>query len=176
MRAEFILSTVFHSFILSLNSATGQGIDSIFINSAIQRLDHSRNYTLQLADAMPYEFYTFKPSNESMTFAQQLHHLSENTGWLSSSYLKNESNPISTKIPEGKDEIIKELKLAYDYAGQALKIYPPNQLADKVSFHAGPMTILQVINLINDHQTHHRAQLIVYLRLNNIKPPAYIGW
>jgi len=30
--------------------------------------------------------------------------------------------------------------------------------------------------LLNDHQTHHRGQLVVYLRLNGIKPPAYIGW
>ncbi len=35
---------------------------------------------------------------------------------------------------------------------------------------------IQFLNLIEDHQTHHRAELLVYLRLNNIKPPEYIGW
>jgi uncharacterized damage-inducible protein DinB len=38
------------------------------------------------------------------------------------------------------------------------------------------MNKLQIINLINDHQTHHRAQLLVYLRLKGVKPPEYVGW
>lgn len=176
MHTKFILNSVFYLFILSFNLALGQGIDSLFIYSAIQRLEHSKNYTLQVADVMPQELYSFKPAHESMSFSQQLHHLAENIGWLSSSYLRNESNPVLKRMPEGKDDLIKELRLVYDYALEALKSFPPNRLADKVSFFAGPMTNLQVINLINDHQTHHRAQLLVYLRMNNIKPPAYIGW
>ena len=35
---------------------------------------------------------------------------------------------------------------------------------------------IQLLNLIQDHQTHHRAQLLVYARLNGIKPPPYKGW
>lgn len=35
---------------------------------------------------------------------------------------------------------------------------------------------IQFLNLIQDHQTHHRAQLLVYLRLNNLTPPRYSGW
>ncbi len=38
------------------------------------------------------------------------------------------------------------------------------------------MNKLQINNPMQDHQTHHRAQLLNYLRLNGIKPPAYIGW
>ncbi len=38
------------------------------------------------------------------------------------------------------------------------------------------MTERQIINLMNDHLTHHRAQAIVYLRLNGVMPPKYVGW
>ncbi|NJL74904.1 MAG: hypothetical protein HC892_07620 [Saprospiraceae bacterium] len=30
--------------------------------------------------------------------------------------------------------------------------------------------------LMNDHLTHHRAQMIVYLRLKDVQPPKYVGW
>jgi uncharacterized damage-inducible protein DinB len=30
--------------------------------------------------------------------------------------------------------------------------------------------------LMHDHHTHHRGQIIVYLRLNGLKPPKYVGW
>lgn len=153
-----------------------QGVDSVFLKSAIQKLEHARTYTLQVAEAMPVEQFGFKPTDESMTFGKQLHHLAENLGWLSSAYLKNDSNPVSKIQPGNKEAIIQELVLAYDYALQTLQTFTPQHLTDTVSFFAGPMTKLQIINLINDHQTHHRAQLVVYLRMAGIKPPAYVGW
>jgi uncharacterized damage-inducible protein DinB len=162
---------------LSLSSIA-QTVDSLFLLSAIQKLEHAKVYTLTVADAMPAERYTFQPTTESMTFARQLVHLAENLGWLSSSYLNNDSNPIlksELSITE-KEAVIDVLNRAYDYAIAALHTFPPHHLTDTVSFFAGPMSKLQIINLMNDHQTHHRGQLAVYLRLVGIKPPAYSGW
>ena len=50
------------------------------------------------------------------------------------------------------------------------------QLEEKVEFFAGPMNKRQILTLLNDHQTHHCGQLIVYLRLKGVKPPDYRGW
>lgn len=49
-------------------------------------------------------------------------------------------------------------------------------LTTKVDFFARPKTKLQILNLMQDHVTHHRAQILVYLNLNEIKPPKYVGW
>jgi uncharacterized damage-inducible protein DinB len=49
-------------------------------------------------------------------------------------------------------------------------------LDSKVAFFAGPKTKLQILNLMQDHVTHRRGQLIVYLNLNDIQPPKYTGW
>lgn len=75
-----------------------------------------------------------------------------------------------------KDSILGILNRAYDYALRALETFNPSELGKMESFFTGPMNRLQIINLINDHQTHHRAQLLVYLRMKGIKPPAYVGW
>lgn len=169
----FLFLIVLGTFHLPVSA---QSTNSLFLRAAIQKLEHARAYTLQVAEAMPSEHYMFKPTEESMTFAQQLHHLAENLGWLSSVYLKNETNPVTKKLQSDKNASIHELELVYDYALLALQAFPPQSLPDTVSFFAGPMTKLQIINLINDHQTHHRAQLAVYLRMVGVKPPAYIGW
>lgn len=29
---------------------------------------------------------------------------------------------------------------------------------------------------MDNHLAHHRGQMIIYLRLQGIKPPAYTGW
>jgi uncharacterized damage-inducible protein DinB len=174
MKIITILSIVF-CFTLSLKA---QSVDSLFLQAALKKLEHAKSYTLQVTDLMPAEYYAFKPTEEEMSFARQLLHLSENLGWLTSSYLRQDQNPISKKELSltRKDSVIRIINRSYDYAITALKEFRPDELATQVKFFAGPLNKLQIINLINDHQTHHRAQLLVYLRLKGIKPPPYVGW
>lgn len=155
-----------------------QAVDALFLEAARKKLTSSKDYTLQVAALMPAEYYQFQPAEYEMNFGEQLLHLSANLGWLSSSYLTNEQNPVQKadmRILQ-KDSIIAVVTRTYDYALQALNRFPPNQLKENVTFFAGPMNKLQIINLINDHQTHHRGQLMVYLRLKKITPPDYVGW
>ena len=51
-----------------------------------------------------------------------------------------------------------------------------SDLDEEVQFFAGPMSKRQILVLMNDHLTHHRGQMIVYVRLKGVKPPAYKGW
>lgn len=159
-------------------SLKAQRIDSLFLEAAITKLLHSKQYTIKVADLMPGEKYIFKPTSGEMSFGEQLLHLSSNMGWLCSSYLSNSSNPVTEAEMkfQKKEEIISVLNKSYDYAINVLRGIKPENLGDTLSFFAGPLNKLQIINLLNDHQTHHRAQLLVYLRLNDIKPPEYIGW
>ena len=46
----------------------------------------------------------------------------------------------------------------------------------KLIFFAGPKSKFQILNLLEDHVTHHRGQLIVYLNFKNSIPPSFIGW
>jgi uncharacterized damage-inducible protein DinB len=159
--------------------ANAQSIDSLFVHAAYMKLNGAAKYTLGVAELMPAESYSFKPSGDQMSFGQQLLHISRNLGWLSSYYLNNQQpNPVTEadlKLVQ-KDSIIVVVSRSYAYALNALNHFSPERLNDTVSFFAGPMTKLQIINLLNDHQTHHRGQLIVYLRLSAIRPPAYTGW
>lgn len=163
--------------LLSLNSFS-QPVGKLFMDAAISKLQHSKVYTLEVAEAMPANKYEFKPTKEEMNFAEQLLHLAQNLDWLTSQYLLKESSPFKEPATEKyqKEEVIATVTKAYDYAFNVLTHFDISHLADTVDFFAGPLNKLQIINLINDHQTHHRAQMIVYLRLNGIKPPAYDGW
>ncbi|HEX8040599.1 MAG TPA: DinB family protein [Chryseosolibacter sp.] len=167
-------------FLVTLFSqGVAQSADKLFLAAAVKKLRDSKEYTLKVARLMPAADYGFQPPvPEEMSFAGQLLHLSQNTGWLTSSYLKGEANPVSKSEMRltQKDSVIAVLTRVYDYALDALERFPADDLKSEVSFFAGPMNKLQIINLLNDHQTHHRAQLLVYLRLKGIKPPDYVGW
>lgn len=164
--------------VLFATACPAQNDGSLFLKSAIQKLKNSRDYTLKTAALMPAEKYDYKPSPEEMSFGAQLLHLCTNMGWLCTSFLGTEKNPVTTEDGklQTKAEIQSVLIKTYAYAINTLEHFDKNKLAEPVTFFAGPMTRLQIINLLSDHQTHHRAQILVYLRLNGIKPPDYVGW
>lgn len=170
----FFLSAVF----FLTTSVAAQQSDSLVMQAAIKKLMSARQYTLDVAEGMPENKYDYKPVPDEMSFGAQLLHLADNLGWLSSAYLSTGNNPVTgaDKKLTKKAEIKAVVEKAYDYALTALRNFDPARLADTVSFFAGLLTKLQILTLINDHQTHHRAQLLVYLRLNGIKPPKYVGW
>ena len=174
MRFLFVLIFLVASFLV----ARCQNNDSLFIASALTKLKHSKEYTLQVAALMPAHQYGFRPTNEEMSFGEQLLHICSNLGWLSSSYLSTGVHPVSTEESklQNKDSIRQVVIRTYDYAIAVLTRFSATNLSDTVQFFAGPMSKLQIINLLNDHQTHHRGQLLVYLRLCGVTPPRYVGW
>lgn len=155
-----------------------QNTQTLFMQASVQKLKNAYRYTLAIAEQMPEEKYGFKPVEAEMSFGAQLLHLSANMGWLCSSYLGGKENPVTktdAQLTQKKD-ILAVVNKAYQFAILTLQQYDPQHLGDSVHFFAGPMNQLQIINLLNDHQTHHRAQMLVYERLNGIKPPDYVGW
>jgi uncharacterized damage-inducible protein DinB len=148
------------------------------LDATIEKLINARTYTLQVAELMPAEDYSFKPTEEMMSFSEQLIHLSRNLGWLSTSYLGSGANPITKEdmAITDKDLVMAKVETAYDLAIETLREFNMTGISDTVQFFAGPKTKVQIINLLHDHQTHHRGQVLVYLRLKGIKPPRYVGW
>ena len=150
------------------------------IDSHFQKMTNAREYTLAVAKLMPDSLYSFKPVEGEMSFREQLIHISQNLFWLSSTYLAEKPNPF-TETKEhllllDKKAVMELVYKAYDYALLSISKLDTITLSKELKFFAGNKDKYQFLNLIEDHQTHHRAQLIVYLRLNGIKPPEYIGW
>ncbi len=171
---NLILSSLF--MCINTISLTGQSLTSV--KELEEKWKNSLEYTMEIAELMPDSLYGFKPTDEEMSFGEQLLHMGENMTWLSQVYMMNDT----TFKKENKEQpflaldIKKEIEDAYALAMIAHKEMDINKLNDKMDFFAGPKTVRQIIHLMHDHATHHRGQLIVYLRLNGIKPPKYRGW
>ena len=157
-------------------TANAQEMDSLNVQLA-KKWTGSKTYALALANSMPEELYDFRPSPEEMTFREQLLHVADNMTWLSSAYLFVAAPPKQAKVAKmPKADLLKRLAEAFDLGQKAHINVAKSQLDDQVKFFAGPMTRRQILILMHDHKTHHLGQLIVYLRLNGLKPPAYVGW
>lgn len=137
--------------------------------------ENSKDYLLELAEAMPKTAYNFKPTERQMSFKAQLIHIKENMDWLGNAYFgasKQEKLPQTTS----KEAILVALQQSFNRVKKTIQNYPEEKLEETVDFFAGPKSRLQILNLLQDHVTHHRGQLIVYANLKNITPPKYRGW
>ncbi len=148
-----------------------------YLSEFQEKWSNGTDYTLEVAELMPDSVYPFRPTEDQMTFQEQLLHICRNMTWLSTAYLNGTDPGIDFKKADyNKAEIIEILKTCLKNAGAAAKALPEAALNDQVEFFAGPKSRRQILTLMNDHMTHHRGQLMVYLRLQGITPPKYRGW
>jgi uncharacterized damage-inducible protein DinB len=165
-------------FIFLLLSQVAFGQDN-FLLAAQKKWQSASKYTQQVMDAMPQKHYGFKPVKDEMSFEEQLLHMANNMNWLGAKFLSSQPSPYSERqLVAGKSrkEIVEILNQSMAYIQNVLADFKPEHLNDPVDFPAEKLNKQQIITLLNDHHTHHRAQLLVYLRLKGEKPPKYVGW
>jgi uncharacterized damage-inducible protein DinB len=156
---------------------SGLKAQSPFIEDFKLKWKNAAEYTLEFAHAMPEDQYGYTPTKVEMTYREQLKHIAGNMVWLCSSFLEGKPTSIDpTKSGNSKKEVIAMLEKAFAYANQTVSVMTEKDLDENVDFLAGKMTRRRILLLLTDHVTHHRGQLVVYLRMQNIEPPDYRGW
>lgn len=163
--------------LLLLACFTAMQAQSSYLAEFKQKWSNAKAYTIEVAQIMPEEYYDFKPSEEEMSFREQLLHMLGNMSWLSNSYLGGKRLDVDLKKTDySKTEILDLLQKGFERTSKVIEDLDEETLNEEVSFFAGPMTKRQILTLMNDHLTHHRGQVIVYLRLKKLEPPSYRGW
>ncbi len=171
-------NTIIHILFFSSFGLSAQEKSSTFEmykTAYLEKWENSKNYLIAFAEAMPEEYYDFKPAEAEMTFGEQLKHINANMEWLATVYLGKSENKNFAEA-KTKAERIDALNFSFTQIAERVKIVSEAYLGEKVIFFAGEKNKLQILNLIQDHLTHHRGQLVVYLNLKGIKSPDYVGW
>lgn len=165
------------TFIFLLITMVSNAQQSDVKEAFLEKWQNSKEYLINMAQAMPEEHYDFSPVEDKMSFKTQLLHIKGNMDWLASTYfnLATQGEP-EDYTNASKEEIINALKNSFDNVYNAVKNTEVEDFQTTVKFFAGPKSKLQILNLLQDHVTHHRGQLIVYMNLKNIELPRYSGW
>jgi len=150
----------------------------------LEKWEHSATYLLEIIDLIPEEALNFKPTERQMSFEEQLIHIQKNMDWLGTVYFTAAADYDPSPIEKekgmapihSKSNLRNRLKTAFDTLAHRVQKTPAEEMTETVDFFAGPKSKWQILNLLQDHVTHHRGQLIVYLNLMGIEPPKYIGW
>lgn len=151
-----------------------------FTKDFLERLENSRKYLILVAETMPKDKYDFRASPESMTFAENLMHIGFAIDWHSQSLLGvRESRDWNTDATfrvanKSKDEMISTIDKTFDETIRLIEQFDTTQFNNELDYFGLKRTKRQIFLLLADHITHHRGQMLVYMRLNGLVPPRYV--
>jgi uncharacterized damage-inducible protein DinB len=136
----------------------------------------AKAYTKEYLDAMPADGYAFKPTPEIRSFAQQMLHLTDGNYFLIST-ASGKPNPLGKNSAEKtgeqtKEAVTKAVMDSYDWVISTLQSMTPAQMQETIKFANQEMTRSGMFGKGFEHQTHHRGQTTIYLRLKGVTPPA----
>ena len=132
----------------------------------------AKEFTLAVAEAMPAESYDFKPNPEELSFGRLMTHIAAQNSDSCSSATRTE--PLTEPAATDKQTAIKFLTDSFDKCTKELDAMPPEQLNKEVyKFQGQPVLAVEALWYTFTHMAHHRGQAEVYLRVKNIKPPAW---
>lgn len=138
----------------------------------------AKKWTLDYIDAMPENALGFKPTPEVRSFAEQMLHLAfwnyglvEAAGGKASPYGKKQETLEKRDDVKTKAALRKIVEESYDHILAALATLDEAKLLEQVSFFNSKITRLGALTIALDHQTHHRGQTTLYLRLKGVTPP-----
>lgn len=135
-------------------------------------------YSLEVADKMPDSLYDYRPSAESMSFKEQQLHMVGNISFLTRYITGKNRNFYQSALADTlqKKEVMEIMTAAFLYVNQHIINSDSATLSETVNFKGAEMSKENTFYLIRNHLTHHRAQCVLYLRMNAIDPPQYVGW
>ncbi|MDG1715867.1 DinB family protein [Lacinutrix sp.] len=176
MKQIFKLTTIM--LFTSVSSLMAQ--ENSFIKDYLVRLENSRKYLILVAETMPEKQYNYKASPESLSFAENLMHIGYAIDWHSQSLLGErasrdwKTDTIFKVANKSKVKMLSTINKTFDEAITLIKQFDISKFNDELDYFGLKRTKRQIFLLLADHITHHRGQMLVYLRLNGLVPPRYV--
>ena len=164
----FIFSLTLHAQALTTQDIKDQ---------LIKEWQRAKQYTIDYLNTMPADKYSFKPVDSIRSFAQQMLHLSQGNTFLMSSATDHkppaffQSDLEHSPSAQNKDSVMYYVTNSYDYCISAVKALSLDKWGEKKKLFGFEETRFAFMIKTFEHQTHHRGQTTIYIRLQGIKPP-----
>jgi uncharacterized damage-inducible protein DinB len=166
------------SFIFLLVSQIHAQTPEAIKTQLVKDWERAKEYTMEYLNTMPADKYSFKANDSIRSFAQQMLHLAAaNVGLMSNVSTEKAPAGISFTLEQRasaqvKDSVVFYVMRSYDYARDAVKNSDVSKWWEvKKVFGRFDETQFSMMLKTFEHQTHHRGQTTIYIRLVGIKPP-----
>jgi|SRR5688572_6051992 len=138
-------------------------------------LERTKELILNLVDAMPEDKFSFRSTPAQRTFGEHAMHIVQVDGFLFGALGGKTPAPAVNQKATTKAEILAALRQSYAWQETLLKEFNDQQLVERITppaFLGSSASRLKVFYYDLQHTQDTYGQMVVYLRLNGVTPPA----
>ena len=138
--------------------------------------ERAKAYTVDYLNTVPPDKYSFRATDSIRNFAQQMLHLAQSNVNIIA-FVAGEPNIITnpmlenSKTAQSKDPVMYYVTASYDLFIDGIKKINTSTFNEKVKHYNWEETRYVWLLKAFEHQTHHRAQTTIYIRLMGLHPP-----
>ena len=132
-----------------------------------------KNNLVKMAEKMPDENYSFKPTPEIRSLGGVIGHIADGNNLLCS--MANGDKPVFNQANEKKTtraELVAALKASFAACDKVFDATTDANASTPVDLFGQKQTRLGVLAFNNSHMWEHYGNLVTYMRLKNIVPPS----
>jgi uncharacterized damage-inducible protein DinB len=136
----------------------------------------AKNWTKEYLDKMPEDGLSFKPVPEVRSFAEQMLHLAS-ANFFYGARGTGAANPYQgkdlTKMDEFKTKaaLLKVVMESYDFVINNVAKLDAAKLDERQAVRGMNIPRTELLTMGFEHQSHHRGQTTIYLRMKGVVPP-----
>lgn len=159
-----------------------------YAESILPEFDEEMANTRKALERVPEDKLDWKPHPKSNTIGWNANHLAEIPGWVAGTLAQSswdiapaDGEPYRSPDQKSKQEILALFDQNVAAARKALEKASDAQVSENWSLLKGGETLFTmprsavIRSFVMNHMIHHRAHLLVYLRLNDIPVPGMYG-
>ena len=167
--------TVLQALCVMLIAARPVPAQSSILNQELLKDWISMKDTLtKLANEMPADAYTFKPTDGQRNFGEQVVHIAT-ANILNLNFLRGQAKPpVLDRRAISKEAAIKAMGDSFDYGVALINEQTDRSMFETVQTNPflGPSSRARVIYFLLGHSWDIYGQMVVYFRMNGKTPPA----
>jgi uncharacterized damage-inducible protein DinB len=143
-----------------------------------------RKNTIQVAEEIPEEKYSYRAAPDTMSVAEILSHLACTPAWAEACHFNEKkstvamedfgrwmgANAAAEKALTGKAQIVAALKENGERFAKCMERMTDAQLGETVTLPNGTKSRFEMLLGVKEHEMHHRAQLFLIERMVGIVP------
>ena len=172
LKKALLFTAAFLLFCLTTRAQFNESVKA----QLVKEWQRAKAYTLEYLDAMPNDRYEFKAVDSIRSFSQQMLHLAQDIVIMVSKGTGKQrvwqGQILETRTSaQSADSVRFFVTSGYDYAIDAIKTMDASKFEEKVKDRRFEESRFAWLLKAFEHQTHHRGQTTIYIRLLGIRPP-----
>lgn len=172
-----LLVTCVAGILLSLIAADSAIAQASIRDGALQDWMALKDTMMKIAEAMPEDKFAYRATAPERTWGEQILHVAEANVNQIGRLAPKATAPVINMKATSRVEILKALADSFDYGTAALKEQTDQTMVEaaantRFGRSMGPSVKARVVYFVIGHTWDIYGQMVVYLRLNGITPPA----